>query len=67
MSGAVNYAARPGRGKMDFGYEVVRLWERPADELLAGALATVPLAVLGRLPEGVELVEGLTGVAQRAL
>jgi hypothetical protein len=53
---------------MDFGYEVVRLWGgRPAEELLAGALATVPLAVLGLLPEGAELVEGLTGVAQRAL
>lgn len=28
MDGTVHYAPRPGRGNMDFGYEVVRLWER---------------------------------------
>jgi hypothetical protein len=67
LSGAVSYAARPNRGKMDFGYELVRLWERPAEALLAGALGTAPLALLGRLPEGVELVPGLTGLAQRLI
>jgi len=53
LNGVVSYAARSGRGSMNFSYEVVRLWERPADELLAGPLGTVPLAVLGTLPEGV--------------
>jgi hypothetical protein len=67
MDGTVRYEARPGRGKMDFGYEQVRLWERPAEELLQGNLATAPLAMLGALPSGVELVPGLTGVAQRLL
>ncbi|MGH7137847.1 MAG: hypothetical protein ACREHD_19020, partial [Pirellulales bacterium] len=28
------YSPRPGRGKMDFGYQIVRLWERPAEQLL---------------------------------
>src|SRR5437773_5862648 len=28
LSGAIRYAPRPRSGKMDFGYEVVRLWER---------------------------------------
>src|SRR5262249_14790131 len=65
LSGAVSYAARPRRGKMDFGYEVVPLWERPAEALLAGALGTAPWALLGRLPEGVDVVAGLTGLAQR--
>jgi len=50
---------------MDFGYEVVRLWERPAEELLAADLGVVPLAMLGRLPEGLSLEEGLASVAQR--
>jgi hypothetical protein len=50
---------------MAFTYEVVRLWERPAEELLAGDLGVVPLAVLGRLPEGASLEDGLTAVAQR--
>ena len=50
---------------MDFGYEVVRLWERPADELLAADLGVVPLAMLGRLPENLSLEDGLTVIAQR--
>ena len=31
----------------EFRYNVVRTWERPADEILAGGLATLPLAPLG--------------------
>ncbi len=62
QTGTINYAARPDRGKMDFGYEIVRLWERPAEELLASGLATVPLAPLGRMPEGKSLEEGMRHV-----
>ncbi len=51
MLGRVQYAARPQRGKMDFGFEIIRLWEIPADQLLHTSLATAPLAVLGKLPE----------------
>jgi hypothetical protein len=65
MNGVVRYAARPGRGGMDFGYEVVALWQRPAEELLAADLGVVPLAMLGRLPEGMSLEDGLAAVAQR--
>jgi hypothetical protein len=65
LNGVIRYAARPGRGSMDFGYEVVRLWERPAEELLAADLGVTPLALLGRLPEDVSLEDGLTVVAQR--
>jgi hypothetical protein len=67
LHGAVSYATRPGRGKKEFGYEIIRLWERSAEDLLAGPLGTAPLALLGRLPEGVELVAGLRGVAERLL
>src|SRR5205823_10905377 len=65
MNGVIRYAPRPGRGSMDFSYEVVRLWECPAEELLAADLGVVPLAMLGRLPEDLSLEEGLTSVAQR--
>jgi hypothetical protein len=65
MNGVIHYAPRPGRGSMDFSYEIVRLWERPAEELLAGDLGVVPLAVLGRLPEGLSLEDGLTAVVRR--
>jgi hypothetical protein len=65
LSGAIAYAPRPGRGKMDFSYEVVRLWQRPAEELLAADLGVTPLAVLGALPEGLSLEDGLSAVARR--
>ncbi|HJT79411.1 MAG TPA: hypothetical protein VJ739_19600 [Gemmataceae bacterium] len=67
LSGVVSYAARSGRGSMAFTYEVVRLWQRPAEELLAGALGTTPLAMLGALPQGVALSDALTAVAQRLI
>jgi hypothetical protein len=67
MSGTVCYAPRPGRGKMDFSYEVILLWRRPARELLAADLGVVPLAVLGRLPEGLSLEDGLAAVVERIL
>ena len=38
---SIQYAVRPGRGKMDFGYEVLRLWERPVEAVLAGSLGTL--------------------------
>jgi hypothetical protein len=67
LNGSINVAPRPGRGKMDFGYEVLPLWERPAEELLAGALGTAPLAMLGALPADVPLVDGLKQVAERLI
>jgi hypothetical protein len=65
VNGAIRYAPRPGRGSMAFSYEIVPLWERPAEELLAADLGVAPLAMLGRLPEGLSLEDGLTAVAQR--
>jgi hypothetical protein len=67
MSGVIRYAPRPTRGRMDFSYEVVRLWERPAEDLLTAELGVVPLAMLGRLPEDLSLEEGLTAIAQRVV
>ena len=62
QTGSIAYSARPGRGRMDFGSEIVPLWERPVEALLAGGLATLPLATLGRLPEGVSLEDGMRRV-----
>lgn len=52
---------------MDSGYEVVRLWERPAEELLSGDVAIVPLAVLGQLPGQPSLADSLAAVVQRVV
>jgi hypothetical protein len=65
LNGRIDYGPRPGRGRMEFTYEVVPLWQRPAEELLAAELGVVPLAVLGRLPDGSSLEDGLAAVAQR--
>jgi hypothetical protein len=67
MNGVIRYAPRPDRGSMDFSYEIVRLWERPAAELLAADLGVTPLAMLGRLPEDLSLEDGLTAVAGRVV
>lgn len=67
LNGTVSYAARPNRGNMNFGYEVVRLWQWPADELLAGPLGTTPLAMLGALPQGLPQEDALAAVAQRLI
>jgi hypothetical protein len=65
LNGRIDYAPRPGRGRMTFAYEVVALWQRPVQELLAAEPGVVPLAMLGRLPEDLPLEEGLALVAHR--
>jgi hypothetical protein len=67
LNGVIRYAPRPGRGSMDFTYEIVRLWEHPAEELSAADLGVVPLAMLGRLPGNVSLEDGLSAVARRVV
>ena len=45
---AIGFSPQPSSsGLPTFGYEVVRLWERPVEELLAGPTALLPLAPLG--------------------
>ena len=65
LTGRVQYAAPPWRGKMDFGFELIPVWEIPADGLLQGGLATLPLAVLGRLPDALRLTDALASVVKR--
>jgi hypothetical protein len=67
LSGSIRYAPRPERGSMNFSYEIVPLWERPAQDLLAADLGVAPLAMLGRLPEDLSLEDGLTAIAQRVV
>ena len=67
LNGAVAYTARPGRGKMDFGYEVIRLWDIPVEQLLAGDLGMLPLAPLGKLPGEMALEDGVASVIQRLI
>jgi hypothetical protein len=61
----VHYGIWPKRGRTDFSFEVVRLWKRPVERLLAGGLGTLPLAPLCRMPAGTTLQEALPAILQR--
>ena len=51
MTGLIQHKLPDGLIYHEFRYNVVRTWERPADEILAGGLATLPLAPLARVKE----------------
>jgi predicted transposase YdaD len=51
MTGLLQQKLPDGLIYHEFRYNVVRTWERPADEILAGGLATLPLAPLARVKE----------------
>jgi predicted transposase YdaD len=65
LTGILRYAGRRRKGKMDFGFEVIRLWQKPVQRLLAGGLGTLPLAPLGPLPGGMEAEEALAPVIRQ--
>jgi hypothetical protein len=43
LTGKLGYLPRPRKGKMEFGYEVVRLWQMPVRRILAGGWERWPL------------------------
>jgi predicted transposase YdaD len=49
LSGRFEQRSPRGRLTIAFEYEVVRLWQRPVEELLNGSLGLVPLAPLANL------------------
>jgi predicted transposase YdaD len=48
LDGAYHLALPGGEPYLTFAYAVRRIWREPADELLRGALGTLPLVPLGR-------------------
>ncbi len=46
LTGAVAY------GRLTFEFDLVRVWQRPANEFLRGPLGLLPLTVLGQPPRG---------------
>jgi hypothetical protein len=67
LHGLIAYAPRNQRGKMDYRYEVVRIWERRSNDFLAGDLGMVPLAVLAGLPPGIDSETALAGIIQQVV
>jgi hypothetical protein len=62
LTGRLTYSAQPRRGKMDFRYEVIRIWEIPAKRLLRCGPGVLPLSVLGAMPPGVSTEDGIAEV-----
>jgi predicted transposase YdaD len=62
LTGLFEMHGPTGFRTVSFGYHVIRLWERPVDELLRGSLGVLPMAPLAevepsRLPDILRLLE----------
>jgi len=60
----VRYSVHP-TGELVFRFEVMRVWETPADDLLRAGPGLLPLAVLGRMPAGWTRARGIPVVIER--
>jgi predicted transposase YdaD len=61
----VHYAVWPERGRTDLTFEIVRMWQRPVERILAGGVGTLPLAPLCLMPEGTTLEAALPGILRQ--
>ena len=60
--GKLAYAS--GCTKVEFTYEVVRMWQQPLEPFLTGGVNLLPLATLCQMPAGRTMEEGLRGVVR---
>lgn len=60
LTGRLAYGENLSR--VEFGYEVVRLWQQPVETLLQAGPAALPLATLCRMPTGQQLPDALRDV-----
>jgi predicted transposase YdaD len=64
LSGLLQQRLPDGLLYHEFRYNVMRIWEQPVEEIMAGGLATLPLAPIARIPPD-ELPELLRRMEQR--
>jgi hypothetical protein len=62
LTGKLAYG-RPG-WRVEFEYEVIRLWQQPVDVFLQAGVAALPLATLCAMPQDKPLTEGLRDVVR---
>jgi hypothetical protein len=62
VTGKLAYAC--GRKRVEFEYDVIRMWHEAAESFLHGGLGLLPLAPLCRMPEGKPLPESLREVVR---
>ncbi|MCI0642609.1 MAG: DUF4351 domain-containing protein [Gemmataceae bacterium] len=65
LTGRVRYEALPRRARLDFRYEVIRLWRCPVDRFLDGGVGTVPLALLSKFPGKIPIETSIADVVSR--
>ena len=63
LTGRLTYQA--GASRVEFEYEVLRLWQQPLDLFLGGGLGLLPLAPLCQLPEDVPLQDAMKSVVHQ--
>lgn len=54
-------------GRLNFGFDIVRVWQRPAEDFLNGPLGLTPLAVLGTPPKGQTREQALPAQVDRII
>ncbi|MGL5097270.1 MAG: hypothetical protein ACRDD1_16915, partial [Planctomycetia bacterium] len=59
-----NLSYRLGGGRVEFDFEILRLWEVPVEVCLVGGLSLLPLAVLCRMPDDKPLPMALRDVVR---
>jgi hypothetical protein len=65
LTGRLHYVGKARKGKMDFSYEVVRLWREPVKRFLTAGVGALPLAPLCKLPGGRRAADALGPVIRR--
>ena len=65
MTGKLAYVC--GGRKVEFEYDVVRMWEQAVEPFLHGGLGLLPLATLCRMPEDKPLAGALREVVPRSI
>jgi hypothetical protein len=62
LTGKLSYVA--GGKRLEFEYDVVRLWREPVEPFLKGGVGLLPLATLCQAPAGLSLQEGLRQIVR---
>lgn len=62
LTGRLTYGHE--RSRVEFQYEVVRLWREPVENLLQAGLSALPLATLCQMPANTKLPDALRNVVQ---
>ncbi|MGH7135497.1 MAG: hypothetical protein ACREHD_07135, partial [Pirellulales bacterium] len=62
LTGKLAYTS--GGNRVEFEYDIVRMWQQPVEPFLHGGLGLLPLATLCRMPEDKPLAEALREVVR---